>query len=39
MVTHSQEVAERASRIIRLADGQVVADEAVAPHVALEAAL
>ena len=30
MVTHSDEVAERASRILRLADGRVVADEPVA---------
>jgi putative ABC transport system ATP-binding protein len=29
MVTHSDEVAEHASRIIRLADGRVVADDAV----------
>jgi putative ABC transport system ATP-binding protein len=29
MVTHSNEVAERASRIVRLADGLVVADEPV----------
>jgi putative ABC transport system ATP-binding protein len=29
MVTHSNEVAERASRILRLADGQIVADEPV----------
>ncbi|HEY7381038.1 MAG TPA: ABC transporter ATP-binding protein [Gaiella sp.] len=29
MVTHSNEVAERASRIVRLADGSVVADEVV----------
>ena len=29
MVTHSNEVAERASRILRLADGRVVSDEAV----------
>jgi putative ABC transport system ATP-binding protein len=29
MVTHSSEVAERASRIVRLADGSVVADEVV----------
>jgi putative ABC transport system ATP-binding protein len=29
MVTHSDEVAERASRILRLADGQIVADEPV----------
>jgi ABC-type lipoprotein export system ATPase subunit len=27
MVTHSSEVAERASRTVRLADGLVVADE------------
>ena len=29
MVTHSDEVAERASRILRLADGRIVADEPV----------
>jgi putative ABC transport system ATP-binding protein len=29
LVTHSEEVAERASRIVRLADGRVVADESV----------
>ena len=29
MVTHSDEVAERASRILRLVDGRVVADEPV----------
>jgi putative ABC transport system ATP-binding protein len=29
MVTHSMEVAERASRIVRLADGRVLADEPV----------
>ncbi|HEV8685969.1 MAG TPA: ABC transporter ATP-binding protein [Gaiellaceae bacterium] len=29
MVTHSDEVAERASRILRLADGQIVADEPI----------
>ena len=29
MVTHSDEVAQRASRIVRLADGRVVADERV----------
>jgi putative ABC transport system ATP-binding protein len=38
MVTHSSEVAERASRIIRFADGQVVADEAVARPVAVSVA-
>jgi putative ABC transport system ATP-binding protein len=34
MVTHSNEVAERASRIVRLADGLVVADEPARPAVA-----
>ena len=29
MVTHSDEVAQRASRILRLADGRIVADESV----------
>ncbi|MGE5433498.1 MAG: macrolide ABC transporter ATP-binding protein, partial [Candidatus Doudnabacteria bacterium] len=29
IVTHSSEVASRASRVLRLADGQVVADEPV----------
>ena len=29
MVTHSNEVAERASRIVRLADGAIVSDEPV----------
>jgi putative ABC transport system ATP-binding protein len=29
LITHEHEVAERARRVIRLADGQVVADEAV----------
>jgi putative ABC transport system ATP-binding protein len=29
LVTHSEEVAERASRIVRLADGRIVADEPV----------
>jgi len=29
MVTHSSEVAERASRIVRVADGQVLADEPI----------
>jgi putative ABC transport system ATP-binding protein len=38
MVTHSSEVAERASRILRLADGSVVADEPVDRSSALEAA-
>ena len=38
MVTHSREVAERASRIIRVADGVLVADEHVDPSLALEAA-
>jgi putative ABC transport system ATP-binding protein len=38
MVTHSREVAERASRIIRVADGLLVADEQVDPSLALEAA-
>jgi len=30
MVTHSHEVAQRASRILRVADGLLVADEVVA---------
>jgi putative ABC transport system ATP-binding protein len=38
MVTHSPKVAERASRIIRVADGLLVADEQVDPSLALEAA-
>jgi putative ABC transport system ATP-binding protein len=38
MVTHSIQVAERASRIVRLADGVVVSDEPVAPSLALEVA-
>jgi putative ABC transport system ATP-binding protein len=38
MVTHSNEVAERASRIVRLADGLVVADELVEPAMTLGAA-
>jgi putative ABC transport system ATP-binding protein len=38
MVTHSSEVAERASRILRLADGQLVADEPVRRTVAAGAA-
>jgi putative ABC transport system ATP-binding protein len=35
MVTHSNEVAERASRIVRLADGLVVADEPVERSIVL----
>ena len=38
IVTHSSEVAERASRILRLADGLVVADEPTDRRVALGAA-
>jgi putative ABC transport system ATP-binding protein len=38
MVTHSSEVAERAERIVRLADGRVVGDERVAERVAVGAA-
>jgi putative ABC transport system ATP-binding protein len=38
IVTHSSEVAERASRILRLADGLVVADEPAESRVALGAA-
>ena len=38
MVTHSNRVAEHASRILRLADGLVVADEPVDRSVALEVA-
>jgi putative ABC transport system ATP-binding protein len=34
MVTHSSEVAERASRILRLADGQVVSDELIGEEMA-----
>jgi putative ABC transport system ATP-binding protein len=34
MVTHSNEVAERASRIVRLADGAIVSDEPVARLIA-----
>ena len=37
MVTHSSEVAARASRIIRFADGRVVADERLQPAVAVGA--
>jgi putative ABC transport system ATP-binding protein len=35
MVTHSNEVAERASRIVRLADGVIVSDEPVQPTLAI----
>jgi predicted ABC-type transport system involved in lysophospholipase L1 biosynthesis ATPase subunit len=35
MVTHSNEVAERASRIVRLADGAIVSDEPVQRTLAL----
>ena len=38
MVTHSQEVAEHASRILRFADGQVVGDQRVDRPLALEVA-
>ena len=38
MVTHSDEVAARASRIVRLADGMIVADERVDAPVAVGAA-
>jgi putative ABC transport system ATP-binding protein len=38
MVTHSDEVAQRTKRIVRLADGTVVADESVALTPLLEAA-
>jgi ABC-type lipoprotein export system ATPase subunit len=38
MVTHSNEVAERATRIVRLADGLVVADEPVERSMLLGAA-
>jgi ABC-type lipoprotein export system ATPase subunit len=37
MVTHSNEVAERASRIVRLADGAIVSDEPVQRTLALGA--
>jgi putative ABC transport system ATP-binding protein len=37
MVTHSNEVAERASRIVRLADGGIVSDEPAQRALALEA--
>jgi putative ABC transport system ATP-binding protein len=35
MVTHSNDVAQRASRIVSFADGAVVSDEAVHPPLAL----
>jgi putative ABC transport system ATP-binding protein len=38
MVTHSSQVAERASRILRMADGLMVADEPVNQTLVLEAA-
>jgi putative ABC transport system ATP-binding protein len=38
MVTHSSQVAERASRIVRFEDGRVVADEPVNRSLALEVA-
>ncbi len=38
MVTHSADVAEHASRIIRFADGEVIADEEVARPVAVRVA-
>ena len=38
MVTHSSEVAQCASRILRLADGRIVSDDAIGGSVALEAA-
>ena len=38
MVTHSQDVAERAARIVRVGDGLIVADEVVGPAVAAGAA-
>ncbi len=39
MVTHSNEVAERASRILRLADGRIVSDEPAQHAYAIPAAL
>jgi putative ABC transport system ATP-binding protein len=36
MVTHSRRVADQTSRVLRLADGLMVADEAVDPTLALE---
>ena len=38
MVTHSNEVAERASRILRLADGKIVSDEPAQRSYAIQAA-
>jgi predicted ABC-type transport system involved in lysophospholipase L1 biosynthesis ATPase subunit len=38
IVTHSAEVAARASRVLRLADGQVVADEPAGHALALASA-
>lgn len=38
LVTHSNEVAERASRILRVADGEIVADESVQRPLALQSA-
>jgi putative ABC transport system ATP-binding protein len=38
MVTHSNEVAERANRIVRFADGLIVADESIDQPLALEVA-
>jgi putative ABC transport system ATP-binding protein len=38
MVTHSREVAEHASRVIRLADGHVVADEPISRPLAVSVA-
>jgi putative ABC transport system ATP-binding protein len=38
MVTHSNEVAERAARVIRLADGRLVSDELVVRELAAGAA-
>jgi len=37
LVTHSSEVAERASRILRMADGLLVSDEPVTPRAAIAA--
>jgi ABC-type lipoprotein export system ATPase subunit len=39
MVTHSDEVAEHASRIVKLADGRVVADERLREPLAVGAAV
>ncbi len=38
MVTHSGDVGERASRILRMADGRIASDEAVGARVAVGAA-